>query len=257
MPFTIAHAAAAPPLWRLSRRHLVLSALVVGSMAPDFEYFVHLGTVRTIGHTVPGLFLMCLPASLVVLVVWHRLLELPLARLVPVRASALVTAAERPFPFLPLSRLTAICASVLAGAVSHVVWDSFTHHDGWAVRYLGLWRPVPGFGGRPAFQVLQYACGVLGMVVLGLLAVGWLRRHPEVRPERLAPARTRMAVAAGVVATSVLGAGANVARLAPHAQLRIVLTAAAIGAIVGALVTMTGYGVVAAARDGGAAKTGT
>ena len=47
--------------------------LAVGAMAPDFEYLVHLSATRTIGHTIPGLFVLCLPSALLVLFLWHRL----------------------------------------------------------------------------------------------------------------------------------------------------------------------------------------
>ncbi|MSQ59664.1 MAG: DUF4184 family protein [Betaproteobacteria bacterium] len=40
MPFTIAHPAAALPLLRPLRGFGVLSALVIGSMTPDFPYFL-------------------------------------------------------------------------------------------------------------------------------------------------------------------------------------------------------------------------
>jgi hypothetical protein len=48
---------AARPLWWASKRRLSLSAVVVGSVAPDLEYLAHLDTERTIGHTLGGVFL--------------------------------------------------------------------------------------------------------------------------------------------------------------------------------------------------------
>ena len=81
MPFTIAHCVAARPLERLSGGRLVLPALAVGAMAPDFEYLAHLSATRTIGHTIPGLFILCLPTALVALFLWHRLFGPVLAQL--------------------------------------------------------------------------------------------------------------------------------------------------------------------------------
>ena len=42
MPFTVSHAAAVLPLHRLSNHKLPLTALMVGSMAPDFGYIYSL-----------------------------------------------------------------------------------------------------------------------------------------------------------------------------------------------------------------------
>lgn len=39
MPFTISHAAAVLPFARFFKRERVFSALVIGSMVPDFGYF--------------------------------------------------------------------------------------------------------------------------------------------------------------------------------------------------------------------------
>ena len=64
MPFTVSHAAAALPF---RRARLVTSALVVGTMAPDFEYFLPLKTHDTFGHTFPGILVLTLPVALLVL----------------------------------------------------------------------------------------------------------------------------------------------------------------------------------------------
>jgi hypothetical protein len=172
VPFTLAHAAAGPPLWRLTGRRLVLSAVVVGSMAPDFEYLLHLKTTRTIGHTVPGLVLMCLPASLVVLLLWHGLVKRPLATVWPGRAGHLLAAASRPFPWAPADRFLTICLSVLLGAWSHLAWDAFTHRNGLVVKHLAFLSDRVGIGHLHVYNVLQYASGLLGMAVL----VMWYRR---------------------------------------------------------------------------------
>ena len=60
----------------------MVPALAVGAMAPDFEYMVRLSATRTIGHTIPGLFILCLPTALLVLLLWHRLVGPVLAQLV-------------------------------------------------------------------------------------------------------------------------------------------------------------------------------
>jgi len=60
MPLTPAHAAAVVPLWRLLGSRAVLSALVIGSMTPDFAYFLPLGVRRAESHSLAGLALATL-----------------------------------------------------------------------------------------------------------------------------------------------------------------------------------------------------
>ena len=66
MPFTVSHAAAVLPLHRLSKHKLPLSALMIGSMAPDFGYFFTREAGRLLTHSFSGLFIFALPAGLFV-----------------------------------------------------------------------------------------------------------------------------------------------------------------------------------------------
>ncbi|GFN31805.1 DUF4184 family protein [Paenibacillus xylaniclasticus] len=50
MPFTLFHPAFAVPFRRLLPGKLVLPGIVLGSMAPDLEYFVRMEAVGKIGH---------------------------------------------------------------------------------------------------------------------------------------------------------------------------------------------------------------
>ena len=61
MPFTPAHAAIVVPLARRFPGPMVLPALIVGSLSPDFEYFVHMRPERSISHDLVGVPLMDVP----------------------------------------------------------------------------------------------------------------------------------------------------------------------------------------------------
>jgi hypothetical protein len=76
MPFTISHAAAVLPL---SRTGLPLAALMIGSMSPDFAYFLPART-GLLSHSVPGLFKFCWPSALAGVGVFVQLLETTHAR---------------------------------------------------------------------------------------------------------------------------------------------------------------------------------
>ncbi len=80
MPAICAHPVIAVPL---TRYNLCLSALIVGSMSPDFFYFFRVSHNAQFGHTLQGVFLFCLPVGLLVLWVFHRVLKSPLFSLLP------------------------------------------------------------------------------------------------------------------------------------------------------------------------------
>ena len=63
MPFTVSHAAAVLPIDRWTRHTLPLTALMIGSMAPDFGYVFSYELSRPITHSFLGLFTFSLPVS--------------------------------------------------------------------------------------------------------------------------------------------------------------------------------------------------
>ncbi len=90
-------------------------------MAPDLEYLVFLETRRTVGHTPLGLLVFCLPVSLVLLWVWHRVAKGPLGQLLPDRWAHLRPALDRPLPFGSWAERALAVAAILLGATSHIV----------------------------------------------------------------------------------------------------------------------------------------
>lgn len=175
MPFTFSHPAVAIPLVRCG---LPLSALIVGSMAPDFPYFLHLSTHYQYGHTWPGLFWFCLPAGLVVLWLFHALLKLPLLALLPSSHQARLMA-TCDFRFGPARQFALIVLALLLGAVTHLVWDSFTHAGGWSVAHFAILRaPVidSAHGTVFVFKILQHGSTVLGAAWLLIWYRRWFER---------------------------------------------------------------------------------
>lgn len=169
MPLTIAHPAAVLPF---KRSGLPLSALVIGSMAPDFEYWLHLSPHSDISHSILGLFTFCLPVGMLALWVFHRIWKQPLAAMLGGGYGHLAT----PFPFWPFPRFIMLCCEILIGALTHLIWDSFTHQYGWAVQQVtGLSRPIQvGYIEVPLYKILQHASTLLGCGIL--LFVAFYRR---------------------------------------------------------------------------------
>ena len=75
MPFTVSHAAAVLPLHRFSQHKLPLTALMVGSMAPDFGYIYSYEASRALTHSFTGLFIFALPVGMLVWLFYVAMLE--------------------------------------------------------------------------------------------------------------------------------------------------------------------------------------
>ena len=90
------------------------------------------------------------------------------------------------------------------GALTHVVWDGFTHPGRWGVDRLA-WLQAE-HAGLPGYKWVQYVSGVLGLVIVCWAAA----RHLRSLPPTLRPA-PRPAWAAGLLpAVAVLGAATGV-----------------------------------------------
>ncbi|MEM6432123.1 MAG: DUF4184 family protein [Deinococcota bacterium] len=168
MPFTVSHVAAVIPL---NRSPLVLSALIVGSMSPDVLYFVPGVPSLPLTHSVQGLLLFCLPVSFALLLIYHRLLKRPLLALLPPMIQHKVDVDS--FQLRTVTQVARATSSILLGALTHIIWDSFTHISGTAVQVLPILQsPIGSFVGEPlyVYKLLQYASTVLG----GLIVIVWI-----------------------------------------------------------------------------------
>jgi hypothetical protein len=200
MPFTPAHAAAAFP-FRNSR--LVWSALIVGTMAPDFEYFLHMAPEGRHGHTMPGVFLLTLPLALVTLWLFHTFVKASFVGLLPENLNRRLIPYAGEFRFGGAARFALIVASVMVGVLTHLVWDSFTHPNGWSVLHWPLLRHrvwLPIVGGVPIYKPLQHASTVFGLALLLVWLAVWYRNMDI---SSLPPARSESAWPPGKIATLV------------------------------------------------------
>jgi hypothetical protein len=167
MPFTISHAAIVAPLQPLVRRwRLPLSALAVGAMVPDFEYFVHLRPLALWSHSLVGLLTFCLPTGLVVVSIWEFVMRDAVA--------SFLTGGETWSREPRSARWWALAViAILLGAASHIVWDGLTHRNGWGEQMLPqIGATAVAMRGRPLTWgvLLDYASTVVG----GALVCAWL-----------------------------------------------------------------------------------
>ncbi|MGI5374633.1 DUF4184 family protein [Streptomyces sp. CA-251387] len=190
MPFTLSHAAAVLPAVRTDgtgRGALVPAALVAGSFAPDMTYYaasVLSGAMEfgDVTHSFAGVFTVDVVIAWALVGLWLLLRE-PLVALLPLRRQARVATLLR--CGAPRARVRPSLAmrwyvSAALGALTHVVWDAFTHLDRWGMRVF----PVLGeeIAGSPLYWYLQYGGSAVAAVVIAAFVAVALRRAPAAAP---------------------------------------------------------------------------
>jgi hypothetical protein len=163
MAYTFSHPAAILPL----RKYFPFSALIVGSMAPDFLYFIPRIRHHHYGHSTEGIFTFCIPASLIVLWLFHAVMKRPLLRMAPYREQQKLVRYTTPFSFGGIQKFLSILLAIFAGAEAHVWWDGFTHQFGYFSKHFPvLVTPVTKDGMVLVCDVLQYGTSLVGALVL-------------------------------------------------------------------------------------------
>lgn len=212
VPFTFAHPAAAIPLRRPLARYGVLSALVIGSMAPDFSYFLPFPISRSQSHSIAGLFWFCVPAGLIAYIAFHWLLARPLIDLMPPalrkRLHPVLEARVEP-PW------RAVVVSLFVGAATHVAWDAFTHAGAPIVRVSRALRfHLVTLSGYPlsVYTLLQHLSTALGFAWIAFWLTRWYRSAAldgDASRSALPPAGRAAAVAAVALVFAVFWIESN------------------------------------------------
>jgi hypothetical protein len=203
----VAHGAAALPFRRL---HLVFSALLVGTFAPDFEYFLRLSPDSRFGHTLLGTFALTLPLALLVLWLFHAFVKRPAAGLLPEAIQRRLTNHLGEFTFRGPARLALIVSSILLGIITHLAWDSFTHANTWPYRHWPILSHrfhAPLVGAIPLYEVFQHGSTFIGIGVLSIwLAFRYRVTEPISHPlsNRVPPVR-RMLIGGSFVMVALVG----------------------------------------------------
>jgi Domain of unknown function (DUF4184) len=187
VPFTASHAAAAIPFLR---SRLVPSALVIGCMAPDFEYFMRLEAGGGFGHQFIGVFLFDLPVSLIALWLFHAYAKEPIRAWLPENIRRRVRLGPTSIPIRNFGEFALVVFSILVGIATHLLWDSFTHRSSWPYEHMEfLHRTVhlPVWGALEYVRVFQHMSTIAGALVLLLWFRGWYRRTRPIEVETAQP----------------------------------------------------------------------
>ncbi|HXC20159.1 MAG TPA: DUF4184 family protein [Steroidobacteraceae bacterium] len=195
MPYTLSHAAAVLPFSRLLARWQLLSAAIIGAMVPDFRVFLpwRFGHVET--HSAMALLIFCLPVGVITYWLFQGLVKTPVLEVLPEGPYARWRPFAAPAHIGSARQWVLAACGVLGGAVTHLVWDAFTHEGARGVRWFPLLDdPMIEMGRRhvDGVAVMQDLSSLIGLVaVLALVAYGLRRGREPAVPNRLVPRTER------------------------------------------------------------------
>ncbi len=170
MPVTFAHPLAVIPLKKIFPK-LSLTAMVCGACGPDLEYFIPFVNIdRGFTHSFAGIFFTSLPLALIIFFLFELLFRKVVLDILPWQIS------------LPRQKhsLMILALSVLIGAASHVIWDSFTHENTFFTSTFSIFRyPLFTLFGHKflVLKVLQYASGIVGTAAVIMYSLNQYRKR--------------------------------------------------------------------------------
>lgn len=170
MPFTFAHPALVLPLRYGFCKRLSMTALIAGSLSPDLEYFIRMSVKGLYGHTPAGIFLLDIPLALLLTFIFHGMIRDALMRNLPafIRCRLWPLRRDIRWPIYVKTHLITVLLSLFIGALSHVLWDAFTHQDAFFITLFG-WQAVNVNLLNyeiPLYRVLQHASTLTGFAVI-------------------------------------------------------------------------------------------
>jgi len=209
MPFTLSHPAVVLPF---ARRKLILSALVIGSMTPDFEYFIFFSDDVNIGHSLFGIFLFCIPVGLIILFLFHKLIKFPALSLLPANLQKRLYPLAVNFHFRPFNRFILIILSIMIGSLTHIAWDSITNSNGLVAQSLPVLNYTFYITSKENISIcrlLQHGSTLFGAIVITYYLTKWYKKAPKqiVKSKNFLSEKSKFVLIFSIVSLSLIIAG--------------------------------------------------
>ncbi len=168
MPFTPAHPAILLPLKIFRNLKLSWTALIIGSIVPDFEYFIWLSSCASVSHTISGILTFNLPLTIILSYIYHRIIYPVLwPRLNFFKETINFEHRDDFFEWLKKNWLM-FTVSALIGILSHLIWDSFCHANGYMVHQIPFLLETATVG---AYEIRRCYLLWYGSTVAGCIAM--------------------------------------------------------------------------------------
>jgi hypothetical protein len=169
MPFTFSHPAAVLPFKYIPAKWLSLTGLVIGSMTPDFEYFIRMRVYSSYSHTWIGMFWFDLPLTLLSAFVFHCIVRDTLIDNLPrFLKKRFLLFKQFQWTFYIKKNFIGVIISCLIGIITHFLWDGFTHENGQFVQILDFLQETTNVGKHdiPVYKILQHSSSILGGIIM-------------------------------------------------------------------------------------------
>ena len=157
-----------------------MTGLIIGSMTPDFEYFLRMRVYSSYSHTWLGLFWFDLPLTIILAFIFHSIVRDKLIDNVPDFLSKRILVFKN-FNWTKHFRenVLVVLVSCVIGIASHILWDGFTHWNGQFVQVIDVLQKTFTFAGHsiPAYKLVQHTSTIVG----GLIIIYALHQLPADR----------------------------------------------------------------------------
>lgn len=174
MPFTLAHPALVIPVRYFPRKWISTTALITGSIIPDAESYLRMYAEKELTHSWPGFSAFGLPFSILLCFVFHNVVRNTLIDNLP----GLLYRKFSSFKTFNWNQRfrhhwPIIIISLIIGAASHFLWDSFSEFDGWLHKQIPFLKGNIMIGERELeiAYLIQYISTLVGLFVIGLFVL--------------------------------------------------------------------------------------
>lgn len=168
MPLTFAHPAAILPLGYLPKRLVSLTALISGSVAPDFEYFLRMQVMSIYSHTLWGMLWFDVPVGLSLCFIYHQIVKKTFINNLPWFLNKRFTVYNGfDWNSYAVKHVPVVLISLIIGIASHLFWDSFTHVSGYFAILFNWVQSMHILNLKiPVYKLVQHLSTLAGGIII-------------------------------------------------------------------------------------------
>lgn len=166
MPFTLAHPSA---VVFIKNRYLNLFGLILGSMAPDFIYFLLFNPSSNLGHTFIGFIILNLPICFLLnYLIFKFVKDAFIINLPTFISKYYIYLLNYTNDIKSFKEAIVFTYSCIIGMLTHAIWDTCTHKTGYFVIHINFLRNKIDILGLqiPIFKIIQHGSTVIGFLIL-------------------------------------------------------------------------------------------